>query len=94
MSDARGMDGEKVVVRLYVLITLLAGVMGFVLGTIRPEDLDPELFGVVQLPPTPVGVAIYGLVTVGLGLGVFLGLVVYVSRRSDDDAGTRDRGPQ
>jgi len=79
--------GEKVVVQIYVVIVALAGVMGFVLGTIRPADLQPALFGVIALPPTPFGVALYGMVTVGVGLGVFLGLVVYVSRRSDGAAG-------
>jgi len=82
--------GAKVVVQIYVVIVALAGVMGFVLGTIRPADLQPALFGVIALPPTPFGVALYGMVTVGLGLGVLLGLVVYVSRRADDAAGRRN----
>ncbi|GGN96585.1 MULTISPECIES: DUF7520 family protein [Haloarcula] len=85
-----GRSGERVVVQLYVVIVALAGVMGFVLGNIRPSDLEPELFGVIALPPTPLGVAIYGLVTVGLGLGVLLALVVYISRHTDDD-GQRER---
>ncbi|WP_254271694.1 DUF7520 family protein [Haloarcula marina] len=87
-----GIDGEKVVVWLYLIIVALAGVMGFVLGNIRPADLEPELFGFIALPPTPVGVAIYGLVTVGVGLGILLGLVVFISRRLDDE--TRHREPQ
>nr|WP_245778625.1 hypothetical protein [Halomicrobium zhouii] len=58
--------------------------MGFVLGTISPADLEPELFGVVALPPTPLGVALYGIVTVGVGLGILLALVVYVSNRYAD----------
>ncbi|MDS0282946.1 DUF7520 family protein [Haloarcula onubensis] len=74
--------GQRVVVQIYVIIVALAGVMGFVLGTIRPADLQPALFGVIALPPTPFGVALYGMVTVGLGLGVLLGLVIYVSRRT------------
>ena len=82
--------GEKVVVQMYVIIVALAGVMGFVLGTIRPANLEPALFGVVALPPTPFGVALYGMVTVGVGLGALLGLVVYVSRRTDDTGGRRN----
>ena len=62
--------------------------MGFVLGSIRPEDLQPELFGVIALPPTPFGVAVYGFVTIGVVLGVLLGLVIYVSGRIDDTAGS------
>ncbi|PSP85121.1 cox cluster protein [Halobacteriales archaeon QS_6_64_34] len=82
--------GEKVVVQIYVIIVALAGVMGFVLGTIRPNDLQPALFGVIALPPTPFGVALYGMVTIAIGLGVLLGLVIYVSRRTDAAAGRRD----
>jgi len=82
--------GEKVVVQIYVIIVALAGVMGFVLGSIRPADLQPALFGVIDLPPTPFGVALYGMVTVGVGLGVLLGLVIYVSRRTDDASGRRN----
>ncbi|MFB6222255.1 MAG: cox cluster protein [Haloarcula sp.] len=87
MSDQlEGRSGRKLVVRLYVSIVALAGVMGFVLGSIRPEDLEPELFGVIALPPTPFGVALYGLITVGVGLGMLLALVMYVSERVDDAA--------
>jgi uncharacterized iron-regulated membrane protein len=82
--------GEKVVVQIYVIIVALAGVMGFVLGTIRPNDLQPALFGVIALPPTPFGVALYGMLTIAIGLGVLLGLVIYVSRRTDAAGGRRD----
>lgn len=91
MNEERaGTPGEQVVVAVYVIIVALAGVMGFVLGAIRPADLQPELFGVVALPPTPFGVALYGMVTVGVVLGVLLGAVVYISRRTDDEAGRRE----
>jgi len=88
-EQVRGAPGQNVVVQIYVIIVALAGVMGFVLGTIRPENLQPELFGVIPLPPTPFGVALYGMVTVAVGLGAFLGLVIYVSQRADDE-GRRD----
>ncbi|MFC7020510.1 MULTISPECIES: DUF7520 family protein [Haloarcula] len=81
MSEAvAARSGDRIVVRLYVAIVALAGVMGYVLGVIRPENLQPVLFGIIPLPPTPLGVAIYGVTTVGVGLGVLLLLVVYVSR--------------
>jgi hypothetical protein len=83
MSEpAVGTPGQTVVLRIYVAIVILAGVMGFVLGTIRPANLQPELFGVIALPPTPLGVALYGSITVAVGLGALLGLVIYVSPSS------------
>jgi len=82
--DAR--EGTRVVLAVYAVIVALAAVMGYVLGAIRPENLDPELFGVIDLPPTPLGVALYGSVTVAVGLGLLLGLVVYVSRTDDIDS--------
>jgi len=81
-QQVRETPGEKIVVQIYVVIVALAGVMGFVLGTIRPTDLQPALFGFITLPPTPFGVALYGMLTVAVGLGVFLGLVIYISRRT------------
>jgi len=83
-NSNRTRPGDRVVGQLYVIIVAIAGVMGFVLGTISPADLEPELFGVVALPPTPLGVALYGIVTVGVGLGILLALVVYVSDRYAD----------
>jgi len=84
MSDADTTAGNRVVLFVFTAVVVIAGVMGAILGAIRPEDLDPELFGVVQLPPTPLGTALFGMITVGVGLGVFVGAVVYISRRYDD----------
>ncbi|NLV10464.1 cox cluster protein [Halomicrobium sp. HM KBTZ05] len=78
--------GDRLVVRLYLIIVALTGVMGYVLAWATDETLEPELFGVVALPPTPVGVAVFGMVTIGTGLGVLLALVVYVANNFDDDA--------
>lgn len=82
MSDT--LRGDRLVVRLYLLIVALTGVMGYVLGWATDVTLEPELFGVVVLPPTPVGVAVFGMATIGLMLGVLLGLVVYVANNFDD----------
>lgn len=76
--------GDRVVVKLYLIIVAVAGIMGFILGVVRPADLEPVLFGVIPLPPTPFGVAIYGVVTIGTILGILLGLVIYISERYDD----------
>ncbi|WP_136717802.1 DUF7520 family protein [Halorientalis salina] len=84
MSAADTTEGSRVVLFVFTVVVAVAGVMGTILGAIRPEDLDPVLFGVIQLPPTPLGVALFGMITVGVGLGAFVAAVVYISRRYDD----------
>jgi hypothetical protein len=76
-------SGNRLVLTVYVAIVALTGVFGFVIGTIRPKNLDPELFGFVQMPPTPTGLALYGMATVAVGMGVLLYGVTYVSERYD-----------
>lgn len=83
-TDAR--RGKRIVLVVYVAIVAITGVMGFVIGTIRPQNLDPKLFAVVDLPPTPYGMALYGMVTIGVVLGVLLLLVKYVAERYDSEA--------
>lgn len=76
--------GRSFVVALYGVIVGLTGVVGAALGAFGPDDLTPvRLLGLVELQPTPLGLAVYGVVTVGLALGVPLALVAYVSRRAD-----------
>ncbi|QSG09701.1 putative membrane protein [Halapricum desulfuricans] len=71
---------------VYAAIVSIAALMGFVLGAINPEGMDPTLFFVVDLPATPVGMVIFGVSTVGVGLGVLLLLVAFVADRYDDAA--------
>lgn len=78
--------GPRFVVGLYAFFVAFAGVAGVVLATAGPDDLTSvRLLGLVELQPTPLGLAVYGAVTVALVLGVPLALVVYVSRRVDAD---------
>ncbi|PSP57242.1 cox cluster protein [Halobacteriales archaeon QH_7_66_36] len=76
--------GPGLVITIYVIVVLLTASIGFIIGAIGPQGLDPELFGVVQLPPTPVGMAIYGGTTIGSLLGALLIGVIYVANRYDD----------
>jgi len=69
---------------LYVVIVGIAGVLGLVLGEYIFASEGPELFFVIDLPATALGFATFGVVTVAVGLGIPLVLVVYVSRRLDD----------
>lgn len=72
--------GRSFVIGFYALIVAITGVIGAVLGVAGPEDLTSvRLLGLFELQPTPLGLAVYGIVTVGLALGVPLALVVLVS---------------
>lgn len=73
-------SGPRVVIAVYVAVLGVAGAMGALLGYVNPEGMDPTLFFLIDLPPTPLGMATFGVVTVGLGLGVFLLAVRYVSQ--------------
>lgn len=82
-SGAGGTEGRRLVVALYLIVVGLAAGLGVVIGVVAPRGLDPVLFGLVGLPPTPLGMAVYGGVTVGTVLGALLLLVVLVSDRYD-----------
>lgn len=76
------LQGRRVVLFLYLIVVAIAGLTGYLLGSIGPEGLRAVSFlGVVSLPPTPLGLALYGVLTLGLGLGVALVLVAYVADR-------------
>ena len=77
-------SGRRVIYAVYAAVVSIAALMGFILGTINPEGLDPTLFFVIDLPPTPVGMVIFGVSTIGLGLGVLMLVVAYVADRFDD----------
>nr|WP_246286493.1 hypothetical protein [Natronomonas gomsonensis] len=56
--------------------------MGGVIGSIGLRDLEAVSFlGIITFQPTPFGLAMFGMLTIGTMLGVLLLLVVFVSRR-------------
>lgn len=76
-----GHSGRAVVLFVYAVVVAIAGFTGFLLGTIGPTALRPvKLFFLIELPPTPLGLAVYGMGTLGAGLGVALLLVRYASQ--------------
>lgn len=79
MSTAR--RGPRFVLGLYGVLVALSGLLGVLFAVVVSNPDPPRLLFVVALPPTPVGFAVYGAVTVALVLGVPLAGVVYVSRR-------------
>ena len=83
-GGARGRDGPRLVLVLYALLVAVGGVSGALVAVFVEGATAPRLFGLVTLPPSVVGFAVYGAVTVGVALGLPLMLVAYVSRRIDD----------
>lgn len=83
-TERRGLTGRRVVVALYLLLVGVGGTAGVLVATFVPNLSRPELFGVVPLPATRVGFAVFGAVTMAVVLGVPLAGVIYVSRRIDD----------
>ncbi len=83
-SDADDTRGRRFVVGLYVALVGVGATAGVLTATFVDGLMRPELFGVVPLPATQAGFAVFGGVTMAVVLGVPLSLVIYVSRRIDD----------
>ncbi|MDG5776275.1 cox cluster protein [Haloarculaceae archaeon H-GB1-1] len=77
-------SGKWVILAVYVGVLVVTAFLGLVLGIAQPVELNPVLFGVVPLPPTPLGMVTFGVVTVGVGLGVLLAIIHVVSTRFDE----------
>ena len=83
-SEGTGRDGRRFVLLLYLALVGVATTAGFLTGTFVAGLEAPRFLFVVPFPPTPVGFAAYGGLTLALVLGVPLSLVIYVSRTIDD----------
>ena len=82
------LSGRRLVLGVYGFLVALAGGLGYILGAVvLPAQHDGPLpmaeLGPVTFPITPLTMALYGVVAVGLGFGALLALVVSVSRRAD-----------
>jgi hypothetical protein len=88
--------GRRVVLWMYAGAVATAGVFGYVLGVIvyggsggpagpLVEGGTPEVgtVGPVVFELTPVNLAVFGVVSVGVMLGVGLAAIVFVSERAD-----------
>ena len=88
-EDTTGLGGHRIIITLYVIVVTIAGAFGGVIGSIGLRDAKPVSFlGLVTFQPTPVGLASYGMATVGIVLGVVLLFVVFVSKRYATDVDT------
>ncbi len=75
-------SGRSVVFVIYLVAVGVAGVMGFLLGMVGPDALrSVRLFFLIEMPPTPLGLAVYGMVTLATILGVLLLAVRFIARR-------------
>jgi hypothetical protein len=79
-----GLRGQRVVVGIYLVIVAFTGVAGYMTATVVGEVDPPRLLFLIELPPTPIGLAVFGAGTIGLVLGVLLVAVTVVSDRFDD----------
>lgn len=80
-------DGRGIVLGVYAVAVGIAGLFGFLLGAIGPKKLNPvSLFFLIELPPTALGLAVYGMATIGVILGILLLLVIYVSQRANRES--------
>lgn len=88
MTDTNGptaRGGNRIIIALYFIVVAVAGLMGGVIGSIGLRDLEAVSFlGIITFQPTPFGLAMFGMLTIGTMLGVLLLLVVFVSRRYAD----------
>lgn len=75
--------GPRFVLLLYAGLVALSGVIGVLFSLVVTDPGTPRLLFLVSLPPTPLGFAVYGAVSIALVLGIPLAGVVYVSRRID-----------
>lgn len=85
-DGASTLGGKRLILFLYAVVVSIAGLTGFLIGALGIRGLRPVTFlGLVTFQPTATGLAAYGVLTMGLGLGVMLALVIYVSKNYVDD---------
>lgn len=79
-------DGRGIFVVIAVTVVLLAGIIGFFVGsngsTVAPAI---QVAGGFALPTTPVTMTLYGMGIAVLSLGGLFGLVTFVSRYDEAD---------
>ena len=85
------LSGPRFVLILYAGLVAVSGAAGFLIGTTVSNLRPPEFLLLVEFPPTPLGMAAYGALTIALVLGVPLLIVVLLSQRIDDADAAGDR---
>lgn len=80
----RGFGGRRFVLVFYLILVSIAGTAGFLTATFVDNLEPPAYLFLVEFPPTQLGFAAYGALTIATVLGIPLLLVVFVSRYVDD----------
>jgi hypothetical protein len=80
--------GRRIVVGIYLAVVALAGVFGAAVGVLLPvesgRDIQQASIAGIEFAVTPLNFAVYGVVMVGVALGVLLLAVRFVSRFDDE----------
>lgn len=81
-------SGRRIVATSFVVLTAVAAGLGYFIGsTVVPRFAEAERpvagFGPLAFEITPLSMAAYGAVTVGVGFLVFIGVIRAVSRFDD-----------
>lgn len=96
MSENQETRGHRIVLWMYAASVAVAGIFGYVLGVIvygnggasgpLAEGPTPQYgtVGPFSFQLTGPNLALFGMVAVGLMLGIGLAAIIYVSRRADD----------
>lgn len=89
MADA-GLDGQRIVLVMYGVLVVAAGAFGALLPLVVEGLRPPSYLLLVEFPPTSLGLAAYGALTVATILAVPLAAVILASRYAveDDTGGT------
>jgi polyferredoxin len=83
-SSGERWTGRRVFLIVYLIAIFVAGGFGLMVGTRQPAH-PMSILGIVMFQDTPLGIALFGMVTVALILGSVFILVEVVSRRIDSE---------
>lgn len=92
MGVSSGLRGQRVVVGLYLIIVAFTGVAGYMTASVVDEINPPRFLFLIEFPATPLGLAAFGALTIGLILGILLVAVTVVSEYADDATPGSDEG--
>lgn len=89
----RRLSGPRFVLLLYAALVAVTGLAGYLIATTVSNVQPPEFLFLIEFPATPLGLAVYGALTIAVVLGVPLLGVVYFSQRIDDPDAASDERP-